>query len=94
MHLANRVLHFICRFKTIAVAMAAATSGRFVSLFKQGLNEIPEVLAAGVAAVFGVTLASYRLYHYQKNEEWNKVYKLVPVYMRPDDPRVVKVHKP
>lgn len=71
-----------------------ATSGKFVSLFKQALNEIPEVLYAGMAGTLAAAGASVRIYYYMKNEEYNKVYKLGPVHMRPDDPRVVKVHKP
>lgn len=71
----------------------AATSGRFVSLFKQGLNEIPEVLLAGTAATIMSVVASVRLYYMIKNEESNHKYKLLPVYMRPEDPRVAKVHK-
>lgn len=71
-----------------------AANGKLVSLVKQGLNEIPEIIFVGIGAVVAASAASVRLYYYQKNEEWNKVYKLIPVYMRPDDPRVVKVHKP
>lgn len=71
-----------------------ASGGRLVSLVKQGFNEIPEVIAAGVGAVAVLSAASVRLFYYNKNEESNKVYKLIPVYMRSDDPRVVKVHKP
>lgn len=71
-----------------------ATSGRFVSLFKQGLNEIPEVMFAGLGAAIMGTVAWIRVYYIIKNDEQNRVYKLQPIYMRPDDPRVAKVHKP
>lgn len=70
-----------------------ASSGKLVALFKQGLNEIPELLFAGSVAAICVVGGFIRMYHYDKNDEWNKRYKYLPVLMRPDDPRVAKVHK-
>lgn len=71
-----------------------ASSGKLVALWKQGLNEIPEVILAGVAATVMATAAAFKLQYDKKNDKFNKVYKFQPVYMRPDDPRVAKVHKP
>lgn len=71
-----------------------ASNGRLVGLFKQGLNEIPEVMFAGVGALVAIALASGKIYYNVKNNKENKEYKMYPTYMRPDDPRTVKVHKP
>lgn len=70
-----------------------ATTGRMVSLFKQGLNEIPEVILSGVAATIVASAAFAKIYYDSKHDGQNKRYKLIPVLMRPDDPRVAKVHK-
>lgn len=70
-----------------------ASSGRLVTLFKQGLNEIPEVILSGVAATLAVSAAATKVCYDRKHGKNNKVYKLYPVYMRPDDPRAAKVHK-
>lgn len=71
----------------------AAANGRFVALVRQGWNEIPEVMASGVLALFGIGLGTYTIYRHEKTDFANKRYKLYPVYMRPDDPRVAKIHK-
>lgn len=71
-----------------------ATSGKLVALWKQGLNEVPEVILAGVVATIMATAAGIKLHFDKKNDKFNKVYKFDPVYMRPDDPRVARVHKP
>lgn len=70
-----------------------ASSGRFVSLIKQGCNEIPEVILSGVAAFAATAVCSVVMIRYYKNDGENRKYKLLPVYMRPDDPRAAKVHK-
>lgn len=74
--------------------MAAAGGSKFVALFKQGLNEVPELLFAGTAATIAGTTALILTYYREKNDYGNKIYKVLPVLMRPDDPRVAKVHKP
>lgn len=74
--------------------MAAATSGKLVALWKQALNEIPEVVLAGFAATAMATVAGFRVYSDKKNGKFNKIYKEQVVLMRPDDPRVATVHKP
>lgn len=71
----------------------AAANGRFVSLLRQGWNEIPEILVAGAVATITTAMSAYGMRCYYKNDMFNKKYKLYPVYMRPDDPRVAKVHK-
>lgn len=71
-----------------------ASNGKFVALFKQGLNEIPEVMLAGVAGTTMATIAGFKLYYDSKTVDYtNKKYKLYPTYMRPDDPRAAKVNK-
>lgn len=70
-----------------------ASSGRIVSLVRQGCNEIPEIMLSGVAAILSTVACSAVMYRYYKNDGNNRKYKLLPVYMRPDDPRVAKVHK-
>lgn len=72
--------------------MASAT-GKIVPLFKQAMNEIPEVVLSGAAAmiVAGIAYAKIR-YDYSHGGQ-NKRYKLIPVLMRPDDPRAAQVHK-
>lgn len=74
--------------------MAAATSGKLVALWKQALNEIPEVVLAGIAATVMATAAGFKVYNDSKSGKFNRVYKDQIVLMRPDDPRVAKVHKP
>lgn len=64
-----------------------------MGLFKQGLNEVPEVIFAGVGATVFAVAASIKIYYHEKNDKSNKVYKLYPTYLRPDDPRAAKVHK-
>lgn len=71
-----------------------ASSGKFVPLLKQGLNEIPEVIASGVVGLTMAGLAFAKLHYDSKQENYgNKKYKYYPTYMRPDDPRAAKVHK-
>lgn len=71
-----------------------ASSGKFVALFKQGLNEIPEVIASGVVGMTMAGVAITKIFYDSKQENFgNKKYKLYPIYMRPDDPRAAKVHK-
>lgn len=74
--------------------MAAATGGKLVGLWKQALNEIPEVVLAGIAATVMATAAGFKVYSDTKKGVFNRVYKNQIVLMRPDDPRVAKVHKP
>lgn len=63
------------------------------ALIKQGWNEIPEVMSTGAGALVAVVIGSYFIYQYEKKGLENKRYKLNYVIMRPDDPRVAKVHK-
>lgn len=64
-----------------------------VPLLKQGWNEIPEVMASGAAALCAVVGSFYVLHLYEKKGLENKRYKQKFVIMRPDDPRVAKIHK-
>lgn len=70
-----------------------ATTGRVVSLFKQAMNEIPEVVLSGVAATIVASIAYCKISYDYSHGAQNKRYKLMPVLMRPDDPRVANVHK-
>lgn len=71
-----------------------ALSGKLVGLWKQGLNEIPELIFSGITAAIFVTAAAFKVHYNDRHENHNKVYKFLPVLMRPDDPRAAKVHKP
>lgn len=71
-------------------------SGKLTALFKQGLNEIPEVVLTGIVAAAFVSVAFVKVYRDDKkgmNGPNNSKYKFFPVYMRPDDPRAAYVHK-
>lgn len=71
----------------------ASKSTTIVALLRQGWNEIPEVLSTGVGALFFVAAGMYAVHLYDKRGMENKRYKLLYTVMRPDDPRVAKVHK-
>lgn len=68
-------------------------SVRLTALWKQGWNEIPEIMGSGCAALIGIAMGLYTVYDYEKNDGHNKRYKLFYTIMRPDDPRTAKVHK-
>lgn len=74
--------------------MSAPVAARGLSqLWKQGWNEIPEVMGSGLYAVAGVFLGAIGLYNYYGRDGDNRRYKQFYVVMRPDDPRVAKIHK-
>lgn len=80
--------------RQLGYAATIAKEGRLVALFKQGINEIPEVMFAG-AGFIGMSAISILAYSLCDKEKLNnRQYKMYPVYMRPDDPRVPLVHKP
>lgn len=58
-----------------------------VGIFKQGWNEIPELMGSGLLAIIGATLGIYRAYRIEFHSPPPK-YKIVPLVIRPDDPRV------
>lgn len=61
---------------------------------KQAMNEIPEVVLSGVAAGISSIIA-FGVYAFGDPEKKiNPPYKMLPVYMRPDDPRAARVKKP
>lgn len=66
---------------------------RLVGVSKQLWNQYPEHVCAGVAATVASLACFTKMYFYYKNGGNNKRYKRMPVYMRPDDPRVPFVHK-
>lgn len=70
-----------------------AVSGKMVSLFKQAMNEIPEVVLSGVVATLAIGAGYAKIRYDYAHGGRNKRYKLMPVYMRPDDPRAALVHK-
>lgn len=70
-----------------------ATRARFVGQFKQIFNEYPEhVLTATATTIIGLCCGTTMYFFYKRGGN-NRRYKRMPVYMRPDDPRVVLVHK-
>lgn len=73
--------------------MAAAAPRGFIGLIRQGWNEIPEVMGSGVVALIGIGMGIYSAYGYAKKDGNNRRYKVLYVVMRPDDPRVRKIHK-
>lgn len=64
-----------------------------VGLIRQGWNELPELMIVGAAFLVMTIPGGYCAYRYKKDGKENKRYKLQYVIMRPDDPRVAKVHK-
>lgn len=74
--------------------MSAPVASRGLNaLWKRGWNEIPEVMGSGLYAVAGVFLGAIGLYRYYANDGDNRKYKQNYVVMRPDDPRVAKIHR-
>lgn len=71
----------------------AAAGGKFSALVRQGFNEIPELMFGGIATTLMASAACVKVYYWKKNELYNHRYKLEPILMRPDDPRVAKIHK-
>lgn len=76
-----------------AAPAAAKASGRLVTLFKQGWNEIPEVVGSSAVALLGLGLATVGVVNYYRKDGDNRRYKSSPVVMRSSDPRAAKVHK-
>ncbi|KAG7304238.1 hypothetical protein JYU34_011176 [Plutella xylostella] len=62
-------------------------------LFRQGWNEIPEIMATTVLAIAGIGMATYGCYKYSQVDGDNRRYKMTYVIMRPDDPKVAKIKK-
>lgn len=73
--------------------MAGAPAARrgLVGLLKQGWNEIPEVLGATAGGLVGIAISCVALkIYYSKNLD-NRRFKLIPVVVRPEDPRAKQV---
>lgn len=71
----------------------SAPRGSIGKLFKQACNEIPEIVGATGIGLTGLVLGCIGIYDYNKNDGENRKYKYSYVIMRPDDPRVAKIHK-
>lgn len=69
--------------------MSAARQGRrtLVQLFKQGCDEIPEIMGSSAGGLVGIGIIGYALYYYNKHELWNRRFKFLPTVVRPEDPR-------
>lgn len=78
---------------TMSAAAVPAKAGRLVTLFKQGWNEIPEVVGSSFMAVLGFGMAGFGLWNYYRKDGDNRRYKTGYVVMRSSDPRAAKVHK-
>lgn len=75
--------------------MAASAPARrtLVGLFKQGWNEIPEVIGSSFMAILGIGMAGIGLVNYYNKNGDNRRYKATYVVMRSTDPRASLVHK-
>lgn len=73
------------------MATSPAAGRGLVALFKQGWNEIPEVLGSGVVALIGCGLGGFGLWKYYADDGDNRRFKNALVIYRPDDPRVKKI---
>lgn len=74
--------------------MAAAQGGKgLVGLFKQGWNEIPEIIGSGFMALIGIGLGVTGLYNYHQKDGDNRKYKFEYTVIRHDDPRAANVRK-
>lgn len=80
--------------RQVHYAKTIAKDGRIMTYLKQSVNEIPEVMfaAAGMGATAIVTIICFSFT--DLNKVFNHKYKMKPLYMRTDDPRVPLVHKP
>lgn len=70
-----------------------ASTNRVAAMFKQGWNEIPELMLAGILSMFAMAGGFYKLHTIQNTDVMNKKYKLLYTIMRPDDPRVARIRK-
>ncbi|CAL8132566.1 unnamed protein product [Orchesella dallaii] len=77
----------------MAVAQGARQSGKLMTLWKQGWNEIPEVMGASFYALIGIGLYGFSNYRYYKEERYNRRYKTRYTVYRPDDERVARIRK-
>lgn len=75
------------------MSAAAPQAGRLATLFKQGWNEIPEVVGSSFVALLGLGLAGAGLVNYYAKDGDNRRFKSQIVVMRSDDPRAEKIRK-
>lgn len=75
--------------------MAVSGVGRrtLAGLFKQACDEIPEVVGATGGMIVGLGFIGYGLYIYETRHLEKRKYKLVPVVVRPEDPRAQNIRK-
>ncbi|KAK8380153.1 hypothetical protein O3P69_016653 [Scylla paramamosain] len=73
----------------------AASAGRrtLAQLYRQGWNEIPEVMASSYIMVLGLGLMGLSAYTYIKKDGDKKKYRFTYTVYRPDDPRVETIRK-
>lgn len=94
LHRSLNLFHFnYTEINEFSLINRMAVAGKIVPLFKQAMNEIPEVVLSGVAATIVASLAYAKIRYDYSHGGQNKRYKLIPVLMRPDDSRVPHVHK-
>lgn len=70
------------------MSAARAGSKTLGQLYRQGWNEIPEVMASSYMMLAGFVLAGAGSYLYIKNEGERRRYRFVYTVYRPDDPKV------
>jgi len=78
----------------IMAASAGARGGnKLMALFKQGWNEIPEVMGSAIYGFIGMGMAFYGMHRIVKYDLNNHRYKTTYTVMRPDDERVNRINK-
>lgn len=73
--------------------MSSAATRTSLTLFQRAWNEIPDIVIGSGVAIFGLVLTTVGVGVYYAKDCDNRRYKSNIVVIRPDDPRVEKVHK-
>jgi len=70
---------------------APAARKSLVQLWKQGWNELPEIMGSSMFALFGIGIGIYSVRRYYKEELYNHRYKDLYLVYRPEDPRAARI---
>ncbi|ODM93549.1 hypothetical protein Ocin01_13127 [Orchesella cincta] len=66
---------------------------KVMHLWKQGWNEIPEVMGSAFYGFIGIGIGTYGTWRYYKEERYNHRYKTTFTIYRPDDERVSRIRR-